>query len=86
MAYNNYKDLEKRTISDVVLKNKALKIASDPRKNGFERRLASVTYKFFDKKSKGSGLENKELANELHKPIIRNLKNGKVYSPFKDNI
>ena len=49
-----------------------------------------MVYKFFDKKSKkskGSGLkENKQLANELHKPIIRKFKKRKVYSSFKDNI
>ena len=46
-----------------------------------------MVYKFFDKKSKESGLkENQQLANELHKPIIRKFKKRKVYSPFKDNI
>ena len=40
--------------------------------------------KSFDKKSKGSGIkneikENQQLANELHKPIIREFKNRKVY-------
>ena len=45
-----------------------------------------MVYKFFDKKSKGSGLENKEFANELHKPIIRKFKRRKLYSSFKDNI
>ena len=45
-------------------------------------------YKFFDKKSKGSGINepNYQLANELHKPIIRKFKKRKVYSSFKDNI
>ena len=85
MAYNKFKDLEKRTQSDIVLKKKAFKIASNPKYNGYERGLASMVYKFFDKKSKGSGLENKELADELHKPIIRNFKRRKVYSSFKDN-
>ena len=47
--------------------------------------------KFFDKKSKGSGIkneikENQQLANELHKPIIRKFKKRKVYSSFKDNV
>ena len=86
MAYHKYKDLEKRTQSDVVLKNKASKIASDPRYNGYERKLASMVYNFFNKKSKRSCLENKKLADELHKPIIRNFKERKVYSSFKDNI
>ena len=50
-----------------------------------------MVYKFFNKKSKGSGIkneikENQKLANELHKPIIRKFKKRKVYSSFKDNI
>ena len=50
-----------------------------------------MVYKFFDKKSKGSGIkneikENQQLANELHKPIIRKFKKRKVYSSHKDNI
>ena len=45
-----------------------------------------MVYRFFDKKSKGSGikLSNKQLPNELHKPIIRKLKRRKVYSSFRD--
>ena len=77
MAYNIFKDLEKRTQSDIVLRNKALKIASNPKYNGYERGLASMVYKFFDKKSKGSGLKNQQLADELHKPIVRKLKKKK---------
>ena len=53
MTYNKFKDLEKRTQSDIVLKNKTLKIASNSKYNGYERGLASMVYKFFDKKSKG---------------------------------
>ena len=48
-----------------------------------------MVYKFFDKKSSGSGITNKlnyQLANELHKPIIKKIKKRKVYSSFKDNI
>ena len=86
MAYNKYKDLETRTQSDRVLKDKSFKIASNPRYNGYEKGLASMVYKLFDRKSKGSGLENTQLANELHKPIIKKFKRRKVYSSFKDNI
>ena len=85
-AYNKFKDLEKRTQSDIVLKNEAFKIASNPKYNGYERGLAKMVYKFFDKKSKGSGLKNQQLADELHKSIIRKFKKRKVYSSFKDNI
>ena len=60
MAYNKFKDLQKRTQSDIVLKNKALKIAGNPKCNGYERGLASTVYKFFDKKSQGSGLKENQ--------------------------
>ena len=48
MAYGKSKDLAKRTQSDNVLRNKAFKIASDPKHDGYQRGLASVVYKFFD--------------------------------------
>ena len=89
MAYGKSKDLIKRTQSDKVLKDKAFKIANNPNYDGYQRGLASMVYKFFDKKSKGSGIINEpnyQLANELHKPIIGKLKKRKVYSFFKDNI
>ena len=88
MTYGKSKDLIKRTQSDKVLKDKAFKIASNPKYDGYQRELASMVYKFFDKKSKGSGIINEpnyQLANELHKPIIRKLKK-EVYSSFRDNI
>ena len=67
-------------------RDKAFKIASNPKYDGHQRGLASMVYSFFDKKSKGSGikLSNKQLPNELHKPIIRKLKRRKVYSSFRD--
>ena len=51
MAYDKTKDLVKRTQSDKVLKDKAFKIASDPKYNCYQRGLASMVYKLFDKKS-----------------------------------
>ena len=89
MAYGKSKDLAKRTQSDKVLRDKAFKIASDPKYDGYQRGLASMVYKFFDKKSSESGIANEpnhQLADDLHKPIIRKFKKGKVYSPFRDNI
>ena len=75
MAYGKSKDLVKRTRSDNVLRDKAFKIASNPKCDGYQRGLASMVYKFFDKKSKGSGITtnefNYQLANELHKPVIK---------------
>ena len=89
MACGKSKDLAKRTQSEKVLRDKAFKIASDSKYNGYQRGLASVVYKFFDKKSSGSGVAakpNYQLANELHKQIIRKIKRRKVYSSFRDNI
>ena len=89
-AYSDSKDLTKRTVADKILKNKAFGIAKDPKYDGYQRGLASMVYKFFDKKSSGSGVklipQNEQLSNELHKPIIRKFKKRKVYSTFKDNI
>ena len=83
-------DLIKRTQSDKVLTDKAFKIVSDPKNGGYQRGLTSMVYKFLDKKSKGSGIvtnePNYQLANELHKPIIRKLKKRMVYSSFKTTI
>ena len=59
MAYGKSKDLVKRTQSDKVLRDEAFKIASDPKYDGYQSGLASMIYKFFDKKSRGSGIANK---------------------------
>ena len=67
------------------MKDKAFKIASDPKCDGYQRGLASMIYKFFDRKSSGSGIANEsnyQLANELHKPIIRKLKKKKSLFVF----
>ena len=81
-AYSDSKDLTKRTVVDKILKNKAFDIAKDPKYDEYQRGLASMVYKFFDskvaspdKKSLGSGAkhtpQNEQLADELHKRIIR---------------
>ena len=89
MAYGDFKDLAKRTAADKVLRDKAFKIPSDQKYDGYQRGLASMVYKFFDKKSSESDIVNKEntqLADELHKPIIRKFNKRKVNSRIKDNI
>ena len=86
MAYGKSKDFAKRTQSDKVLRDKAFKIASDPKYDGYQRGLASVVYKFFEKKSSKSGIANEpnnQLANELQKQIIKILIKRKVYSIFE---
>ena len=78
MAYGDFKDLARRPAYDKVLRDKAFNIAKNPKYNGYQRGLASMVCKFFDKKSAGSGANthanNEKLAEVLRKPIIRKLK------------
>ena len=95
-AYADHKDLINRTKSEKVLRDKAYDIATNPEYDGYQRVLASMVYKFFDKKSIGSGINMAKssslernssiLADELHKPVIKKFEKRKVYSQFKDNI
>ena len=81
MAYGDFKDLKRRTFSGKVLRDKAFNIAKNPKYDGYQRGLASMVYKFFDKKSKDSGVayneikQHLQLVKELHKPIITNFNN-----------
>ena len=64
MAYGDFKDLKRRTASDKVLRDKAINIAKNPKYDGYQRGLGSMVYKFFDKKSKGSGVNIEVKHNE----------------------
>ena len=91
MAYGDFKDLARRTASDKVLRDKALNIAKNPKYDGYQRGLASMVYKSFDKKSSGSSVnnkikENQQLTEELHKTIFKKLKKRRVYSSFENVI
>ena len=94
MAYGDFKHLKRRTAADNVLRDKTFNIAKNPKYDGYQRGLPTMVYKFFDKKSKGSGVtpsnksipQNEQLAEELHKPFIKKLKKREVYSASKDNI
>ena len=83
-------DLERRTASDKILRDKAFDIARNPKYDGYQRRLASIVYKFFDKKSAGSSVnthvKNDKLAEELHKPIIKIFLKRTVCCGSKNNI
>ena len=84
---------------DKILKNGAFNIAKDPKYDGYQRGLASMVYKIFDsnvgspdKKSSGSGAkhvntkltpQNQQLAEELHKPIIRKFEKRKSMQHLK---
>ena len=91
MAYVYFKDLNRRTIADIVLRDKAFHIVKNPKYDGYQRGLASMVYKFFDKNFSGGTFENeimsnKELAEELHKPVLRKFEKRKVHSYLLDNI
>ena len=73
------------------MRDKAFNAAKNSKYDGYQSGLASMVYNFFNKKLLGSGIKNenmlnKELAEELHKPIIRKFERRKVNSPFIDNI
>ena len=95
MTDGDFKDLAQRTASDKVLRDKAFDIAKNAKYDGYQRGLASMVFKFFDKKSasltdksvSGSGVNiplefNEQLARELYIQIIRNVKKRTVYSGF----
>ena len=92
MAYGDFKDLKRRTAADKVLRDKAFNIAKDPKYDGYQRGLAAMVYKFYDKKTKGNGVttlanksaiksipQNEQLAEELHKPIIGKFRKREMY-------
>ena len=71
IAFGDFKDLNRRTSTDKVLRDKAFYIAKNQKYDGYQRGLASVVYKVFDNETSGSGIKNKnisneELAEELH--------------------
>ena len=77
MAYGDFKDFTRRTTSDKILSDKAFNIAKNKENNEYQRGIASMVYHFFDEKTSGSGIKNenisnKELTEELDKPIVRN--------------
>ena len=78
MTYGKFKDLDKRTQSDNVLRSKSLEIASNPKCDGYQRELALTVYKFFDKnlqkvvlKTKLNKINNLQM-HFIHKTIITN--------------
>ena len=73
------------------MRDKAFNIATNQKYDEYKCGLASMVYKFIDKKTSGGtvknkNISNKELAEELNKPIIKNFEKRKVQSPFIDNI
>ena len=80
-AYADHKDLINRTKSDKVLRDKAYNIASNPEYDGYQRGLANMVYKFFDKRSaepttKSSYLERS--AKHVMGSGVKKLKNSSL--------
>ena len=88
MAYEDFKDLTRRAAFDKILRDKVFNIDKNLRYDGYQRGLASMIYKSFDKKNsdgtvKKENISNKELVEELHKPPIKNkFKRRKSHSSF----
>ena len=70
MAYGDFKDLNRRTFADKILRDKGFNIAKEPK---------------YGSGIKNDNITNKELAKELRKPIIIKFKKRKVHSLFLDN-
>ena len=88
MACGDFKDIARKTASDKILRDKAFNIAKNPKYDGYQRGIASMVCKFFDKKSTSSGVNipvefNEQLAKELHKPIIRKFKRERFILDLK---
>ena len=88
MAYRDFKDLARRTASDKILKDKAFNIAKHSKYDGYQRGLASMIYKFFDKKSailtdksvSGSGIDNNDDDDNNNNNNNNNNKINKIYN------
>ena len=64
IAYGDFKDLTRRTASDEILCLKAFNTAKNPKYDRYQRRLASMVYKFFGKKTSGRGIKNDNISNK----------------------
>ena len=76
MAYGDFKDLTRRTASDKILRDKAFNIAKIGNMMDIKVDLLQWSITFLIKKTSGTGIKNenisnKELAEKLHKLIIR---------------
>ena len=75
------KDLAKRTASDKVLRDKAFDIAKNPKYDGYQRGVASMVYKFYDKKrflvEQLSLCQNTKLQMNFINQLLQNLKKEK---------
>ena len=84
--WRDFKHLARATASDKVLRDKVFNIVKNPKYDGYQGGLASMVYNFFNKKSKGSSINDKisqnqhpidlathQLAKKLHR-LLKNFK------------
>ena len=82
-AYSDSKDLANRSISDKILKDIACEIATYWKHDGYQGAFTSMVYMFFDKKAASGVSVNEQLAEELHKLVIKKFKRRKVMRHLK---
>ena len=78
-AYSDSKNLAKRTISDKILKDRSYEIAINSKYDGYQRALASMVNKFFDKKTGTRLSKNEKLSEELHELVIKKKQKKKSF-------
>ena len=64
MVYEDFEDLTSRTASEKVLRDKAFNIAKNQKYDGYQRDIASMVYKFFDKETSDSSVKNENMSNK----------------------
>ena len=64
MAYEDFWDLPKRTVTDNVFCDKAFNVAKDPKYYRYQIRLTSMFYKFFDKKTLGDDVKSEIMSKK----------------------
>ena len=83
MLYGYFKDFPRKVAADKVLGDKAFNIAKNSKCDGYQRGIASIVYKFFNKRSSGRGVLAKlsqtinwiTKAGELQNQLLEDLKN-----------
>ena len=64
MAHGYFKDLNRRTAADKLLRDKVFNITKNPKHDGYQRGLVSMAYKVFDKKTSGGTIKNEIVSNK----------------------
>ena len=82
MACVDFKDLPKITAADKILLDKAFNAAKNPKNDGYQCRVTSMVYKFFNKETLGDAVKSEI----MQKPTIKKFEKRKVHSSFKYNI